>query len=473
VSTKAHIDRLSKGFSVSDHKRMNSAVSFGRQHLQAIKRRTGVSYADHCVDVALTLHEAVQDPDVLMIAVLHDILVHPDGKDLLKQAPLSDNQKDIISTMHELRRLHIHANTEDLDKVIDAFMQEPELLHLRMAHRVSDIRQLPDFTPTLRKQIARETLYMYSAIAGRLGMHRWRSELEDSSFPIVQPKLATQLQEQFRQSSSVDDVCLQHAHRFLQKELQKQGITSSIQNRVKGLYSTYRKMVLKKRDFEALTDRLALRIVVDSLDDCYRTLGIVHAVMHPIPGKLKDYIGAPKENGYQSIHTVVYPLPGVTDFPIEVQIRTQEMHQQCEYGLASHGEYKANTYALHARQSRVNLFRNLDNLRMETQTPKQFEEALRMYFREDHIAIFDAESNLYHFKKPVAAIDIACALYPQKYIRLKSVSINGRARSVDTLLHDGDTIDVSFGRKKTIAPKWGHCALYPSTQKKIRGDLSV
>ena len=232
-------------------------------------------------------------------------------------------------------------------------------------------------------------------------------------------------------------------------------------------------MVLKKRDFEALTDRLALRIVVDSLDDCYRTLGIVHGVMHPIPGKLKDYIGAPKENGYQSIHTVVYPLPGVTDFPIEVQIRTKEMHQQCEYGMASHGEYKANTYALHAKQSRVNLFRNLDNLRMETQTPKQFEEALRMYFREDHIAVFDAQSNLNHFKKPVAVIDIACALYPQKYIRLKSVAINGRIRSLHTLLHDGDTIDITFGRKKTIAPKWEQYALYPSTQKKIRGDLAV
>ena len=224
VSTKAHIDRLTKGFSASDQKRMNNAVSFGKQHLHNIKRRTGVSYADHCVDVALTLHEAVQDPDILIIALLHDILVHPDGKDLLRQAPLSDKQKDIISTMHELRRLHIHASTEDLDKVIDAFMQEPELLHLRMAHRVSDIRQLQDFTPTLRKQIARETLHMYSAIAGRLGMNRWRSELEDCSFPVVQPKLAEQLKDQFQKSSAVDDVCLQHAHRYLQQKLRKEGI---------------------------------------------------------------------------------------------------------------------------------------------------------------------------------------------------------------------------------------------------------
>jgi len=247
--------------------------------------------------------------------------------------------------------------------------------------------------------------------------------------------------------------------------LKKHGISAEIQTRKKSLYSTYRKMAIKKRRFEELTDRLAIRILVPEMKDCYQALGVVHAVFHPIPGKLKDYIGAPKENGYRSIHTVVYPLPGVTEQPIEIQIRTRQMHDECEFGSLRHGEYKNAVYALEAKPARVNLFRSLALLKEESRSPKQFTEALRTYFRDDHVALFDEKNNLYHLKGPVSALDFACLVHGKRVSRLKSVRINGREQSYSTLLKDGDTVEVSFGVKRTVRKDWRHACRNPQTKK--------
>lgn len=429
-----------------DRSTLLSVITFSRTHLSGLQRRSGESYAEHGVEVACVLKESQPDISLLCVAVLHDVLVHPDGKDLLSFAPISDHEKMLVRHMHALRRLHINENTDDLDTVMDAFMEQPVLLPLRMAHRVNDVRHIARFTSPLCKEIAKESLHMYAAIAGRLGMQRWRVELEDGSFPLLQPGIAAKLSRQFEATKVADNLCLQHTKQFLESMLQQHGINAVVDVRIKGHYSTYRKMIIKHRSFEDLTDRLALRIVVEKTEDCYLALGVVHAAMHPIPGKLKDYIGAPKENGYQSIHTVVYPLPGVTEQPMELQIRTQSMHQDCEYGPAAHADYKQTVYALGRKASRVNLFRNLEQLREEATTPQQFEEALRMYFREDHIAVFDADNNIYHIKTPATAMDFARHAYPKKYRRMRDVRINGRKQPSEIPLQDGDTVDIVFGR---------------------------
>ena len=180
------------------------------------------------------------------------------------------------------------------------------------------------------------------------------------------------------------------------------------------------------------------------------------------------HIGVPKENGYRSIHTVVYPLPGVNEQPIEIQIRTREMHEECEYGIAKHGEYKNFLYALNSRSARVALFRNLQNLREETRSPKQFEEALRTYFREDHIAIFDARNNLYHLKDPATALDFVCSVFEKRIRFLKSVRINGRERSLDTPLHDGDTVEGLFGKESRVDRSWLSYPRHNVTKRMIR-----
>jgi len=423
---------------------VQEAYRFAWKKLSEINRRSGISYATHGTDVALVLREITANPSLIAVALLHDIFLLPKGEEVLSQSVLSPEERVLALAMHELRRLHIDADTKDLDRVIAAFSSDERLLLLRMAHRLHDVRNMSRFKPDLQRAIARETLHMYTSIAGRLGMHAWRFEMEEACFRFLQPKVASELEKKLVAFRRLDLVCVRHAQRFLNKKMHGQRIHCRLGYRIKGLYSTYRKMVLKNRQFEELTDRLALRVIVKTVEDCYRALGVVHSVFHPIPGKLKDYIGAPKENGYRSIHTVIYPLPGITEQPMEIQIRTEEMHDECEFGIARHTDYKHYLYALQSAPTRVQLFRNLLSLRQEARSPEQFRNALRTYFDEGHAAIFDAENNLYHLPKPVTAKSFICHVYGDDHHPVRSVKINGRVQSIDMPLRDGDTVEAVF-----------------------------
>ncbi len=451
---------------------VHNASKYAKKYLSSIKRRTGESYVVHGKEVSNVLREFTDDPHLLAVAILHDIQVHPDGDTLLKKSPLSQEDQELAITMHALRRMHIDENTQDLDTVIQSFTEQKNMIHLRMAHRLNDIRHIGRFPKKLQREIAHETLHMYTAIAGRLSLNTWRHEMEDICFALLHPNLSKQLEKKFLQKRTIDKACLTQTRAFLASALKKKKIRAEFHERKKGIYSTYRKMILKEKEFDELTDRLALRIIVQNTEDCYRTLGVVHALMHPIPGKLKDYIGAPKENGYQSIHTVVYPLPGVTEQPMEIQIRSEAMHRTCEYGDAAHALYKESLYILNTKPARVNLYRNLKSLRWEARSPQQFEQALREYFREDHLAIFDEKNNLYHLPKPATGLDFACHAYGHRTTFLKDIKINGRMRNVDTLLTDGDTVEVLFSRKKTIDTTWTRSCKSEISRKKIQSWLS-
>jgi (p)ppGpp synthase/HD superfamily hydrolase len=466
--------KLTRHLTKKQSRDVRAALRFANRHLQSIKRRSGEDYAAHGFEVASVLAEQNGNGSALLsVAVLHDVLVHEKGLELLRVSPLKRKERTLVRKMHGLRRLHIDASTHDLGLVIDAFTEETSLLPLRMAHRVNDVRNIHRFGKRLQRQIAHETLHMYAAIAGRLGMHAWRYEMEDACFRILQPKHVNQLEAKFTECRELDRQSLKQTRRFLERKIREGGITCSTDERIKGLYSTYRKMVIKNRAFHELTDRLAIRIVVPDLMDCYRALAIVHQFMHPIPGKLKDYIGAPKENGYQSIHTVVYPLPGVTEQPIEIQIRTAEMHRACEYGTASHNTYKQSMYALRSNAARVNLFRNLESLRAEARSPKQFEQALRRYFRDDHVAIFDQKNNLYHLKKPSTALDFVFYAHPSRARRLKGVRVNGRTAPINVSLEDGDIVEAQFGRTARIKKEWLKACERPAVKAKIRTMMTA
>lgn len=438
---------------------VEQVYAFALAHLTNLKRRSGENYAAHGLAVALTMRELSQEPLLITVALLHDIFVHPNGVTLLKASPLTSEEQKLVEEMHALRRLHTDIHHDDLDAMISAFTHDPRLLLLRMAHRLSDVRQLKHFKRDLKLMIARETLHMYAPIAGRLGMHAWRHEMEDTCFPILLPRAATALKSRFFKSSALDQACLRHAQRFLEDRLRQARVQATIDTRIKTLYSTYRKMVVKGRAFNELTDRLALRIVVEKLEDCYIALGIVHTVLHPIPGKLKDYIGSPKENGYQSIHTVIYPLPGVTEQPIEIQIRTRRMHDECEYGLASHTEYKEQfRSALSGAPARVELLRNLEILHGHARSPKAFEEALRTYFSDAFMPVFDDQNRLYSMRSPLTALDFICHVYGKRCKSLKAVYINGRLQPPGAHLKSGDMVKPVFGRTILIKAVWAeHC----------------
>ncbi len=454
------------------HERVKQALVFSQDHLSGFLRRSGESYAQNCFEVAETLSEVTHDPSLIAVALLHDLPTHPDADRLIQEAPLTDDERALIVRMSSLRRLHIDLQTQDLNRVIDAFLAEPRLLPLRMAHRLTDIRHLHRFTKKDQRDIARETLHMYAAIAGRLGMHAWRHEMEDVCFRFLKPDAVKTLEKKFALHAKNDRACLRHVQEYLRSTFSVAKIPADMSYRTKALYSTYCKMVVKRRKFEDLTDRLALRIIVPTIPDCYRALGLVHTHLRPIPGKLKDYIGAPKENGYRSIHTVIYPLPGVTEYPIEIQMRTPEIHEECEYGFARHSDYKSLTSALDTVLSRVDLFRNLQSLKDHAHSPEQFERSLRTYFQDSTMTIFDDQNNLYHLSSPLVALDFVCQVFPKRFAFLKSLRINGQIKAIDVLLKNGDTVEAVFGRKRMITADWVGICKHASSKKACRDALA-
>jgi (p)ppGpp synthase/HD superfamily hydrolase len=464
MSTSAPLSRLA----TTAHPTVAKALDFAEKHLHQIKRRSGEDYCTHVTEVAATLEEVIQDDTLTAVAILHDLPMHPDGAALLEQSPLSDEQRELVRGMHKLRRLHIDMNTGDLDRMIGAFADDSRLLLLRMAHRLNDVRHMDRFPAKRRKEMAHETLTMYTAVSGRLGFHRWRWQMEDICFMELQPRASKNMKKYFDASRAIDEECLRHASSFLRGKLGEHGIEADIDERIKGLYSTYRKMVLKNLSFDKLTDRLALRILVNNKEDCYRALGVIHASMRPMHGKLKDYIGTPKENGYQSIHTVVYPLPGISELPIEIQIRTREMHKECEFGIASHGSYKHWRYTLSSPQSRVNLFRNLESLHGVIRSHHTFTQALKRSFNDNKLLIFDPQNNVYHIDKPASALDFGCQMYPDKCRAIRGVRINGREHELGTLLKDGDIVELIVGTKAVPMKEHIEAAQQKATKVLIR-----
>ncbi|MBP6884940.1 MAG: HD domain-containing protein [Candidatus Pacebacteria bacterium] len=443
------IDFIPKGSS-----RLKNILSYWKNDLGTLRRRSGESYLEHGIEVAKIVSEVGKEETLLIVALFHDVLVHPKGAELILNSPLNATERELIEHMHELRNLHISTNTTDLDHFISALTHDSRLVVLRLAHRLNDIRHIDRFEPGLQKQIATESLHMYASIAGRLGFNAWRYEMEDICFKILYPEAARILIEKFKKYYALDMASLTPARKLILRELKKNNIEATIECRIKDLYSTYRKMMFKNRTFEDLTDRLALRILVDKVDDCYRALGVVHNAMHPIPGKLKDYIGAPKENGYQSIHTVVYPLPNVSEQPIEIQIRTNDIHKECEYGSVAHTKYKDFYYSLTSGSTKVSLISNLETLKTETRSPDQFEAALRTYYRRDHLVVFDQKDNMYHLRQHGTVMDFLCLAFKEKCCKIKSVRVNGKNTHYNRPLKNGDVIESTFGKAKTLSESW-------------------
>lgn len=404
-----------------DTAKVLSVYEFSKAYLREVSKVTGETAFRHCCEITKIVKEATQDASLLSVSLLHDILLSPKGMELLQKSPLTQKEQQLIVKINVLRKLKISKNYKDLDFLLKSFDKDPSLLIIRMAHYLSYIRNIRQLDRNSRKQFTYEMLHIYAPIAGKLGFNVWRIEMEDVSFSVLHPRIFKKLQTEFAKIEKIDQNCLNQTRKFLSKKLKQVGIKAKISTRLKSIYSTYRKMVLKERALTLLTDRLALRVIVDQIEDCYRVLGLVHQHMHLTPGKIKDFIGFPKENGYRSIHTVVYPLPGITELPIEIQIRTHEMHNECEYGISAHCDYKQVKYPQIYSSVKLNLIKNFKLLKSDLKAPRQFQFSLKNHFNKHNLVLFDEKNNIYHFKKPFSVMDFAFNVYKKRACQLKLI----------------------------------------------------
>ena len=413
-------------------------------------RRSGESYIHHPIEVADTLGELKMDSRTIMAALMHDVLEDTDAtqKDIEEQfgsdvAQLVDGVTKIGKIKFDTRE---QAEAENFRKMLMAMSKDVRVMIIKLADRLHNMRTLEIMRPAKQKRISKQTLEVYAPIAERLGLYDWASELQDLCFSYLYPKRHSVLSDAIKRREGNRKLIIEKLKTSLLKTLKNSPLENyKVLGRRKSVYSIYRKMVSKRRSFNELFDIYGFRIVVNSVDECYRALGVIHNTYKPIPGRFIDYIAIQKANGYQSLHTVVF---GPLGDNIEVQIRTVEMDQIAEAGVAAHWIYKADGVPTEgnnhlARQWLLDLL-DPDH---HTGNPGEFLEHLKSDLYPDKVYVFTPRGDIKKMPRGATALDFAYAVHSDVGNHCTGARINRAMASLPTVLRNGDTVEITTSKR--------------------------
>ncbi|HLS88417.1 MAG TPA: bifunctional (p)ppGpp synthetase/guanosine-3',5'-bis(diphosphate) 3'-pyrophosphohydrolase [Sphingobacteriaceae bacterium] len=416
-------------------------VALAAHHGQV--RASGRPYIEHPVAVAAILAEMELDATSIAAALLHDV-VEDTG------VPLSDIEENfgaetalLVDGVTKLGRIkyesRVEAQAENLRKMFLAMAKDIRVILIRLADRLHNMRTLEYLRPEKRERVARETLEIYAPIAHRLGISTIQWELEDLALKYLEPEryreLARQIPQQRRERERYTNEVIDE----LRKHLAELGIKADIQGRAKHLYSIYRKVYMRGRDLSEIYDLIAVRVIVDSLRDCYAVLGAVHTMWRPLPGRFKDYIATPKSNMYQSLHTTVIGPRGA---PFEVQIRTWDMHRTAEYGIAAHWRYKEGGRSDPNLDAKLTWLREILEWQSDLKDAGEFMDSLKLDVFADEVFVFTPKGDIIALPAGATPIDFAYRIHTEVGHRCVGAKINGKIVPLETKLANGDIVEI-------------------------------
>jgi GTP pyrophosphokinase len=318
---------------------------------------------------------------------------------------------------------------------------DPRVVLIKLADRLHNIRTLAGVPREKQQRIARETMDIYAPLANRLGMWQMKGELEDISFSYLEPEKYLELSTMLKESKAARDRYLKRVIANLDRSLREAGIEANIKGRVKHAYSVYQKMLRKRRPVEFIFDVLAIRVMVDSVQDCYAALGVIHSLWAPVPNEFDDYIGRPKESTYQSLHTAVWALDNK---PLEIQIRTHEMHEVAEYGIAAHWRYKEQRGGKRdARyEQKIAWLRRMMSWRHDVESAQDFVDSLKTDVFQEHIYVFTPQGDIVELPRGATPVDFAYRIHTDLGHQCGGAKINNRIAPLDTPLQNGDVVSI-------------------------------
>lgn len=469
---------LMKSPAAGDAAIIERAYAFAEKAHAGQKRFTGAPYVEHSFETAKNLAMFGMDRDTIIAGLLHDVLedAHISEKEL--EGEFGKEVLFLVQGVTKLGKLKyrgVERHVESLRKMFIATAQDMRVLVIKLADRLHNIKTLKGHNrEDKQKRIALETLEIYAPLADRLGMGKLKGELEDEAFPYVYPEEYKRVRTLLKERRTENDKYLEKFHRSLQKELAEHGMTHfHTDYRVKRLYSLYKKLNRAKGDAEKIYDITAIRIVVSAVEDCYKALGIIHSAWRPLPGRIKDYIALPKPNGYQSIHTTVFTGDGGI---IEIQIRTQEMHTEAEYGIASHLAYKG---GLGKRQRKkgerlpknVLWIQQLIEWQKQVSETGEFLENLKMDFFKDRVFVFTPKGDVLDLPEESTSVDFAYAIHSDIGDHMSGAKINGKMISLDTKLKNGDIVEIITKKGSRPTSKWLELSKTTLAKRNIRGAI--
>ncbi len=484
---------------------IQKAYEFAREAHKNQTRYSGDPYFLHPAEVAFELAEMGVDAHAVAAGLLHDCLEDAGVAAAVIEREFGPEVLSLVRGVTKLGALRyrgLERHTESLRRLFAATAQDIRVLIIKLTDRLHNAKTLEHVPAEKRRRIAIETLEIYAPIADRLGMSVLKMELEDAAFPYAYPKEYEKTRELLKERKRENEKRLEKAEHDLKRILADQGMRDfRTEARVKGMYSLFRKLERKQWDIDAIHDIMALRIIVRTLADCYAVLGLVHKQWRPVPGKIKDYIAFPKPNGYQSIHTTVYTGDGGA---LEIQIRTEAMHQEALYGIASHltykerqsgrggrrgsgldwirqflpggGRGKAATVAAHttatAERDVPQWVKELARADAQGEQSEEYLASLKTDFFSHRVFVFTPKGDVIDLPLAATPIDFAYAIHSEVANKMAGARVNGKMVSIDRPLHNGDMVEIVTKASAKPSRKWYDIAKTTLAKKMIRAALA-
>jgi len=450
------------------------AYYFAEQAHYGQFRRSGEPYVTHPLAVAGILADMHMDHQSLMAAMLHDVIEDTGIDKSAIESQFGHSVADLVDGVSKLTQIDFSSQAEqqaeNFQKMALAMAKDIRVILVKLADRLHNMRTLGVLNVDKRRRIARETLDMYAPIALRLGMNNVRIEFENLGFAALYPMRAERISAALRHARGNRKELVEKTRHQIEACLEREGHEADVVGREKHLYSIYQKMKTKRKSFSEIMDIFAFRITVDSVDTCYRVLGCIHSLYKPVPGEFKDYIAIPKANGYQSLHTVLMAMHGV---PIEIQIRTHEMEDMANNGIAAHWLYKSNEGAgVNSSHARARQWvQGLLEMQERAGNSLEFIENVKIDLFPDEVYVFSPKGDIFELPRGATAVDFAYAVHTDVGSSCVACRINRRLAPLSEPLQSGQTVEILTAPGARPNPAWFNYAVTAKARTNIRHFL--
>ena len=464
------VERVKSYDPTADETALNRAYIFAMKMHSGQKRESGEPYFSHPVAVASILTEYKLDAATIITALLHDTVEDTPASYADIQELFGEDVAKLVQGLTKLSKVQIHSEAskqaENFQKLVLAISSDIRVLLIKLADRLHNMRTLHCCAKEEKRiRIARETMEIYVPLAERIGMQALKDELEDLAFQILHPEAYESITSRLAFLAEKGEKEVADVIEIIKKDLADNHVKGEVSGRQKRPYSIWMKMQRKNVTLEQIFDIMAFRIVVDTVAECYQVLGIIHTKYNMIPGRYKDYISTPKANGYRSIHTGVL---GPLNRRIEFQIRTHDMHQVAEFGVAAHWEYKQ---GVHREGTQYRWLRDLLELLNHSSDPNEFLEHTKIAMYQDQVFCFSPKGDLIPLPKGATPIDFAYAVHSGVGDTCVGVKINGKISPLRTVLQNGDQVDILTAKNQTPSAEWERIAVTAKARACIRRFL--
>ncbi|WP_437563940.1 RelA/SpoT family protein [Sorangium sp. So ce542] len=468
------VDRVRTYQPAADVDLIARAYAYSSDAHRGQTRKSGDPYFSHPASVAAIITELKLDTASVCAGLLHDVVEDTLATTTDIENTFGQEVAFLVDGVTKLSKINFASKedrqAENFRKMLVAMARDIRVLLVKLCDRLDNMRTLEFMKPEAQDRIARETMEIYAPLANRLGIARFKSELEDLSFRYIEPEAWADLSQKVKTTAKERDRYIHEVSKVLAGKLAEQGFAVDVTGRAKHLYSIWRKMQAQQCDFDQVYDVIAFRVLVESVADCYATLGVIHSQWTPVPGRFKDYVALPKPNMYQSLHTTVI---GPGRERIEIQIRTHEMHRVAEQGIAAHWKYKENNSGgIDPKDAaRFGWLRQLMEFQKELKDPAEFLESVKVDLFQDEVYVFTPKGDVRVFPRGSTPIDFAYAIHTKVGEHCSGARVNGAIVPLRSKLRNGDVVEVMTNPSQHPSKDWLDYVSTSRARSKIRNYL--